>query len=230
MGSLSRSAVQKGEVDEGSTGSLVTLEAIAGELGSGPERENAPAGDSGRPMRADARRNYERLLVAAKEVFAEHGGGSSLEAIAKQAGVGVGTLYRHFPTRMDLVEAVYRNDLDQLVQAAEATAELDPWTGVVYWLEAFVRYAESKRVLLSELHEAFEKNPQFKCDSRDRINRATEMVFTRAQEAGVARTDISGADVMELIRPMCTSATLGKGQATRLLGMVLDGLRPQPQT
>ncbi len=74
---------------------------------------------SGRPMRADARRNYELLVDAARKVFAEQGGGASMEAIAKQAGVGVGTLYRHFPKRIDIVEAVYRDDVDVLVGSAE---------------------------------------------------------------------------------------------------------------
>ena len=71
-------------------------------------------------MRADARRNYQRILEAARKVFADQGGGASLEAIAKQAGVGVGTLYRHFPKRIDVVEAVYRDDVDMLVGAADA--------------------------------------------------------------------------------------------------------------
>jgi AcrR family transcriptional regulator len=228
MSSLSRSAARESERPSGdSSGAVATLATSLEEVAPSGQRAIE---DNVRPMRADARRNYDRLLAAAKEVFSEHGASASLEAIAKQAGVGVGTLYRHFPTRIDLVEAVYRNDLDQLVRAAEETLELDPWSGVVSWLEAFVRYAEGKRILLSELHEAFEKNPQFKCESRDRINRATELVFSRAQDAGVIRTDIDGSDVMELIRPMCTSTTLGEGQATRLLGMVLDGLRAQPSS
>jgi AcrR family transcriptional regulator len=182
---------------------------------------------SGRPMRADARRNYERLVSSAKEVFAEQGGDASLEAVAKHAGVGVGTLYRHFPSRIDLVEAVYRNDVDQLMRAADASVEeLEPWTGLVRWLEAFVRYAQGKRVFLNELHQAFEKNPRLKCDSKDRIDAAMEMVLRRAQDAGDARTDVDGADVMELVRPMCMSSTIGEEQVQRLLTMVLDGLRP----
>src|ERR1700722_8358508 len=126
-------------------------------LGDGDSDVGAP----GRPMRADARRNYERLVVAARDVFAKHGGEASMEAIAKQAGVGVGTLYRHFPKRIDVVEAVYRNHVDDLVEAADRfVAELDPWPALVAWLGAFTRYAQGKRTFLNELREAFEKNPQ----------------------------------------------------------------------
>ena len=116
-------------------------------------------------MRADARRNRERLVAAAREVFAEHGSGASMEAIAKQAGVGIGTLYRHFPKRLDIVEAVYRDDIEELVRAAEqVTAELEPWPAVEAFFEAFMRYARTKQVLLTELKQAFEKNPELRPD------------------------------------------------------------------
>src|SRR5579875_2355856 len=122
----------------------------------------------GRPLRADARRNRERLVEAARKVLADQGPGASMDAIAKQAGVGVGTLYRHFPKRIDVVEAVYRDDVDVLVNSADrGLAELDPWAALEGWVRAFVDYAQTKRTLLSELHEAFEKNPDLKVDSRD---------------------------------------------------------------
>jgi AcrR family transcriptional regulator len=179
-----------------------------------------------RHMRADARRNYERLVQAARQVFTEYGGDASMEAIAKQAGVGVGTLYRHFPKRIDVVEAVYRTDVDQLMEAAGTISrEMEPWPALVAWLEAFARYAQSKRTFLNELREAFDKNPQLKVASRDRINHAMGTFLARAQAAGVARTDIDGADLMQLVGPMCTNATLSEDQSKRLIAMVLDGLR-----
>ncbi len=136
-------------------------------------------------MRADARRNYERLVVAARKVFADQGGGASMEAIAKQAGVGVGTLYRHFPKRIDIVEAVYRDDVDVLVGTAErGLTELEPWAALEAWLRAYVDYGRSKRTFLNELHEAFEKNPDLKPASRDRILAACDRVLDRAQDAG----------------------------------------------
>jgi AcrR family transcriptional regulator len=182
-----------------------------------------------RPMRADARRNYDQLVVAARKVFAEQGGGASMEAIAKQAGVGVGTLYRHFPKRIDIVEAVYRDDVDVLVSSAErGLTDLEPWLALDAWLHAYVDYGRSKRTFLNELHEAFEKNPDLKSASRDRVWDACERVLSRAQNAGAARRDIDGADLMQLVSPMCMNGTLSAEQGDRLLKMVLDGLRPPP--
>ncbi|MGO9657101.1 MAG: TetR/AcrR family transcriptional regulator [Acidimicrobiales bacterium] len=197
---------------------------------SGHHEGDEDGGPVGRPMRADARRNYERLVDAARKVFADQGGGASMEAIAKQAGVGVGTLYRHFPKRIDVVEAVYRDDVDQLVGAADrGMAELGPWAAVEAWLRAYVDYGRAKRTFLNELHEAFEKNPDLKPASRDRIWAACNRVLTRAQEAGQARLDIDGQDLMQLVSPMCMNSTLSAEQGDRLLAMVLDGLRPAAQ-
>ena len=180
----------------------------------------------GRPMRADARRNYERLVVAARQVFAREGGTASMEAIARGAGVGVGTLYRHFPTRIDVVEAVYRTDVDTLTETAVRVGEeLEPWPAVVAFLEAFVRYAQGKRTFLNELREAFERDPDLRVRMLDRVQEAIQLVVGRAQEAGAVRTDVDGKDVMQLVGPMCTNATLTEDQSMRLLGMILDGLR-----
>jgi AcrR family transcriptional regulator len=195
---------------------------VTGQLELESDEEQA-----GRPMRSDARRNHGVLIEAARKVFAEQGGSASMETIAKQAGVGVGTLYRHFPKRIDLVEAVYRDDVDVLVESAErGRTELEPWAAVEAWLRAYVDYGRSKRTFLNELHEAFEKNPDLKPASRDRVWEACERVLVRAQEAGVARRDIDGADLMQLVSPMCMSSTLTAEQGDRVLKMVLDGLRP----
>ena len=199
---------------------------MAGEQGDQNEVGRADGVAGGRALRADARRNYERLVDAARKVFADQGGGASMEAIAKQAGVGVGTLYRHFPKRIDVVEAVYRDDVDTLVGAADrGLAELEPWEALEAWLRAYVDYGRAKRTFLNELHEAFEKNPDLKPASRERIFAACERVLQRAQEAGVARTDIDGEDLMQLVSPMCMNSTLGTEQGDRLLTMILDGLR-----
>jgi AcrR family transcriptional regulator len=150
-----------------------------------------------------------------------------MDAIAKEAGVGVGTLYRHFPKRIDIVEAVYRTDVDELIATADhVVANLEPWAAVVAWLEAFVKYAQSKRTFLSELREAFEKDPQLKLASRERIEGAASKVLARAQAAGVVRSDVDGPDIMGLLGPMCTSATLAPDQLDRLLVVIEDGLRP----
>ncbi|MBV9662012.1 MAG: TetR/AcrR family transcriptional regulator [Acidimicrobiales bacterium] len=195
------------------------------QLGEGQLGE-AGAGPESRLMRADARRNHARLVDAARQVFSGQGGGASMEAIAKQAGVGVGTLYRHFPRRIDVVEAVYRDDVDSLVDAADRLAERPPWEALEGWLRAYVDYGRVKRTFLNELHEAFEKNPALKPASRERITVACGRILSRAQEAGVARTDIDGDDLMQLVSPMCVAATLTAEQGDRLLAMILDGLRP----
>lgn len=182
--------------------------------------------EDGRPARADARRNYERLVVAARKVFSEQGAGAPMEAIAREAGVGVGTLYRHFPKRIDVVEAVYRSEVDELVTAAEkAVANLGPWPATEAFLQAFVRYTQGKRTLLSELREAFDKRPDLRLRSRERIDHAMDLVISRAQQAGAVRTDIEGADVTALVAPMCTNNALTPEQSERLLALVLDGLR-----
>jgi AcrR family transcriptional regulator len=190
------------------------------------EGDLATVSDAGRPMRADAKRNYERLIAAARTVFAQQGGGASMESIAKEAGVGVGTLYRHFPKRIDVVEAVYQEDVDELIDVAESVVvSMEPWPALAAWLDAFVLYASGKRRFLNELHEAFEKNPDLRVASRERIEGALSIVLTRAQEAGVVRDDIDGPDLMHLLSSMCMSATT-PGQITRLLAMIEDGLRP----
>lgn len=182
-----------------------------------------------RPMRADARRNYQRLVQAGREVLASRGSEASMEEIAKRADVGVGTLYRHFPRRIDLVEAVYREDVDGLVALAHQVGEqAEPWSALVEWLEGFVRYGQSKRVFLTELHEAFEKNPDLALSSRERIATAAASVLHRAQQAGLARGDIDQGDLMQLVGGMCMARSASLEQNRRLLGLVLDGIRLQP--
>ena len=183
---------------------------------------------AGKPMRADARRNYEALLTAAREVFTERGSEASMEEIAKRADVGVGTLYRHFPRRIDLVEAVYREDVDGIVAlAADVSERLEPWAALEAWLQGFVRYAESKRTFLDELHEAFQKCPEIAVRSREKIGAAAGAVLGRAQEAGVARTDMDQHDLMQLVGGMCMARNATLSSNERLLTFLLDGIRAQ---
>jgi len=182
-----------------------------------------------RPMRADARRNYARLVEAAREVFSARGSEASIEEIAKRADVGVGTLYRHFPRRIDLVEAVYREDVDGLVTLADQVSdELEPWDALVAWLEGFVRYAQTKRTFLTELHEAFEKNPALALTSREKMRGAAGTVLVGAQQAEAARSDLDAADLMQLVGGMCMARNATLPQNQRLLTLVLDGIRASP--
>jgi AcrR family transcriptional regulator len=194
------------------------------------ELSDAGEADEERPMRADARRNRERLLVAAREVFAEQGAGAPLEAIARQAGVGVGTLYRHFPTRLDVVEAVYEEDVEELAETARrVVSELEPWPAVEAFFEAFIQYARRKHTFLTELHQAFEKNPALRSRARAAIDSSFDLVIDRAKKAGVVRSDIESADIPQLVAPICSNTSIPPEQTLRLFSLVLDGLRAAPQ-
>src|SRR5262245_64272079 len=104
-----------------------------------------------RPMRADARRNYEKLIAAAREEFTEEGTGATLEDVAARAGVGIGTLYRHFPTRQDLLEAVYLGEVEAICDSAKKFVDQPPLEALTGWLHEFVGFAATKRALAEEL-------------------------------------------------------------------------------
>jgi AcrR family transcriptional regulator len=196
------------------------------ELRSRPTEAGEAETLEGRPMRADARRNRELLVAAAKDVFTSQGAGAPMEAIAKQAGVGVGTLYRHFPNRLDLVEAVYQTDVEELRETAQRVVdELEPWPAVEAFFVAFRRYAQTKQAFMAELHQAFEKNPDMRSRARALIESSFDLVVERAKAAGAVRDDVTGADLMQLVSPICTNTAIEPDQAARLLSMVLDGMR-----
>ena len=196
------------------------------ELRSRPAETGETGTPEGRPMRADARRNRELLVAAARDVFSSQGAGASMEAIAREAGVGVGTLYRHFPNRLDLVEAVYQTDVEELWETAQrVVAELEPWSAVEAFFVAFRRYAQTKQALMAELHQAFEKNPDMRSRARGLIESSFDLVVERAKAAGAVRGDVTGSDLMQLVSPVCTNTAIEPDQAARLLGMVLDGMR-----
>ena len=179
-------------------------------------------------MRADARRNYERLLAAAGEAFAERGADDvSLEEIARRAGVGIGTLYRHFPTRQALLEAVYRDQVDALgARAAELIQADSPAAALAEWVTALVTFGKAKRSLTTALLEVLDKDSALLSSSRDVLRGATDELLERAQRAGVSRTDVRGSDVMRLAHGVSMTADLGQDpdQAERMLALILDGL------
>jgi len=180
----------------------------------------------GRPMRADARRNYDRLVSAARQAFRENEGNTSLEQIAKRAGVGIGTLYRHFPTRLALMEAVYRDEVDDLGASTERLLEeADPWDGLVTWLRLFLSYATTKRSLFHELIAEIGRDSDLLTHSREVIQGSSQAVLRRAQEAGAARPEVEASDLLRLIGG-CTMMPGGtEEQDERLLQLVLAGVR-----
>ncbi len=182
-------------------------------------------GLSRRPRRADARRNYERLLGVAAETFAERGAGASLEEIARRAGVGIGTLYRHFPTRQALLEAVYIDEVEEMSRAAADLADLRPWDALVTWLRQFVRYAATKRALAEEMLATMDRDDEVFLACRTAITGAGEMLLRRAQEAGEVRPDATFADVGRMVSGIAAIPSAEAGQVERILDIALDGLR-----
>ena len=190
----------------------MTEQALAGSTIDHAEPPGADDGGPVRPMRADARRNYDKLVAAARQVFLEQGGGASLEAIAKEAGVGVGTLYRHFPKRIDIVEAVYREDVDGLLSSAE---EIRGGARAVARARRLARGLRPLRQHQADLPERTPRGlrgePAAAAQLAERIEAAIDLVLLPAQEAGVVRTDLDGSDLMQLLGSMCMSATLEAG-------------------
>jgi AcrR family transcriptional regulator len=178
-----------------------------------------------RPKRADARRNYEKLLTAAGEAFAENGTAASLEDIARRADVGIGTLYRHFPTRQDLLEAVYIGEVEEMSRAAADLTDLEPWDALVTWLHQFVRYAATKRALADEMMATIDQDAEVFVACRTAITAAGDLLLRRAQEAGVVRPDTNFTDVGRMVGGIAAIRTADPGQIERILDVALDGLR-----
>jgi AcrR family transcriptional regulator len=184
-------------------------------------------------MRADAQRNYARLLDAASAAFLEHGADDvSLEEIARRAGVGIGTLYRHFPTRQALLEAVYRDQVELLEARAEELLKAEsPGDALADWLRALMKFSSTKHSLTSALLATLGKDSELLSSSGAAIRGAADALLARAQEAGVVRPDAGSGDVIRLVHAVNIATQRGPadpGQADRLLALILDGLRPQP--
>jgi AcrR family transcriptional regulator len=181
-----------------------------------------------RPQRADARRNYEALLLAAREAFSEDGTEATLDDIARRAQLGIGTLYRHFPTRQHLLEAVYVDEFEAISQRADQLASLPPWDALVAWLREFVGYAATKRALAQEMLTSIDRDAEVFRASREAITTAGETLLQRAQDTGAARPDAQFGDIARLMGGIATAACNDTEQVERLLDIVLHGLRAQP--
>jgi len=178
-----------------------------------------------RPKRADARRNYEKLVRAAAEVFAEQGAQASLEDIARRAGVGIGTLYRHFPTRQSLIEATYLEEVEALCASTDELGDLSPWDALAAFLGRFSRYAVTKKALSAELLTTLGMESEFFRGCHDAIYGAGEPLLAAAQEAGAVRRDVAFDDVLRLVSGVLMVRSSSEEQVNRLLGVALDGLR-----
>jgi AcrR family transcriptional regulator len=181
-----------------------------------------------RPLRADAQRNRERLLDAAVLAFSQDRPDVTLDAIAKDAGVGIGTLYRHFPTREALIEAAYRNELARLCDAATELLRTEPPdVALRAWMDRFVDYMATKRGMADALRAVIASGGNPYAQSRDRLLAAVTTLLHAGAAAGILRADIDPGDVLVSLSGLtvATAEPAQREQAGRLLDLLMDGLR-----
>jgi len=182
-----------------------------------------------RKPRADAERNRERLIDAAKGAFADVGADVSLEEVARRAGVGIGTLYRHFPTRDDIVAAVYRREVEQLANGARRLLTSErPGDALREWMRLFVDYIATKKVLASALSAMVGGSTELYATSWARIAGAMSLLVERARAAGDIRPDADPADLLRALAGFTYGAASPDWQASalRLIDILMDGLKP----
>jgi AcrR family transcriptional regulator len=189
--------------------------------------EPADSVSTDRPLRADAVRNRELLLTAAAAAFAARGADVPLEDIARDAGVGIGTLYRHFPTRDLLVQAVYRHEVDVLCESADQLLEtLPPDQALAEWMQLFVRHVATKRGMLSVLKPMMSADATFFAQTRGRAVAVATKLLDAGVAAGTIRSDIRGDDLLRAVGGVCMSTDQERSESSeRLVGLIFDGLR-----
>jgi AcrR family transcriptional regulator len=178
-----------------------------------------------RPKRADARRNYDKVVAAAREAFAEGGTATSLEEIARRAEVGIGTLYRNFPNRQALLEAVYADEVENLCASTVEFERMEPWAAFDAWMHRIVAYMATKQALAHELLDYVDRDaPLFKT-CRTALFTAGEPILKRAQDAGVVRADTDFWEIIHMVGGIAKIPASEPGQIDHILDIALDGLR-----
>ncbi len=178
-------------------------------------------------VRIDAQRNIDALLQAAIEVFSTSGVDAPVREIALKAGVGIGTFYRHFPQRSDLVAAVFRHEIDACADAAPIlAAEHEPGEALAKWMQRYAAFLGTKRGLAAALHSgnpAFEPLPMY---FRQRLEPALRTLLESAAAAGEVRTDFTAGDLLDAVASLCRTAyEHGPDHARRMVALLVDGLR-----
>jgi AcrR family transcriptional regulator len=179
-------------------------------------------------LRADAARNRQKLIDVATVAFTERGVDVSLDEIARTAGVGIGTLYRHFPTREDLVLAIYGSQIESLeARSIELPHELPPGDALREWMRGFVDYYAVKMGMVNLLRSMMAGRPETFEHARATMLASAERVLQPAIAAGVVRADVSGPELMRALGGICLASTTPDGQETSLalVDLVYDGLR-----
>jgi AcrR family transcriptional regulator len=189
------------------------------------EEARIDAGEEPR-MRADARRSRVKLLQAATAAFAEHGADAPLDDIARRAGVGIGTLYRHFPTRLDLQAAVYTSQVQTVCEAAdELLVTTDPEQALIGWVHALAAYLVTKRGLANALIGAVGKDSELMNSCMTAMRDAADRLVDNAKQAGVLRADVSSRDLLRLVHGIAVATEQSPQDTDRLMALMLDGLR-----
>jgi AcrR family transcriptional regulator len=191
-------------------------------------RSATTSAEPGRALRADARRNHDVLLGAAAEVFAKRGAEASLEEIARHAGVGIGTLYRHFPTRDALTEAVYRREVERLCDGVEELLSANPAdVALATWMRNFASYVATKRGMAVALKAVLGADNELFTYSHGRIRAAIGTLVDAAVTAGSIRTDVDADDLLGAMSGICMATdTAGwKDRTARLIDLLVDGMR-----
>jgi AcrR family transcriptional regulator len=177
-------------------------------------------------LRADARQNHARLINAATMVFAERGADAPLENIARRAGVGIGTLYRHFPTRLDLQAAVFRSQVGTVCGDGDALLRTaPPEQAFIGWMRSLNAYLVTKRGLSHALIEAVGVESELISSCWVAMRETTERLLTNGQRCGAIRTDVTATDVMRLVHGVAVSTERAPERADALLSIMIDGLR-----
>ena len=182
-----------------------------------------------RRPRSDAQRNRERILEVAKEAFTRNGADASLDEVAKQAGVGAGTLYRHFPTRDTLIEAVYRSEVEKLATAAHGFAAAMPPIGALRaWMLLFVDYIAAKHIIAPALNSVAGGPSRLYESSRSLVQGAIEELVKRAKKSGDVRRDVDASDLLRAVIGVSYVGSGGDWQqsAKRLVDILIAGSRP----
>ena len=181
-----------------------------------------------RAQRSDACRNRDRLLECAAEAFAVHGVDAPLEKIAKSACVGIGTLYRHYPTRDALVEAVYRHNVEQLCAGAEELrATLPPDEALAEWMQRFVAYVASKKGLATYLKSVVSPDSDLFTSAHEQVQRTIAGLVDGAAAAGAIRPGIDGMDLLRALSGFClmNDPDADPAQGAKVAALLMDGLR-----
>lgn len=181
-----------------------------------------------RPMRADARRNYERIVATARETFRELGPEAPLDDVARRASVGAGTLYRHFPCREDLIAAVYSEDIKHISDLAyQLLEEHEPGEALSLWMHEQVRFSAQSRGLAAAMKAAMDTGSATYKLCKIVMQEAAAAMLKATQDAGVVRLEVEPRDLLLLGHGVAMAAEADPSATERLLNITLDGLKPQ---